>query len=279
MIKNILFGVDGSPGSAIAGDYAMDFARRLGARLEAVHVLDSRVLEYPLIAPQTGVVTWSPAAVNGLQEALRTRGETLLRETAARGEQAGIPIATRLELGHPVQILADIQAGTELIVLGRQGEHARSAPDVPGSTMERFIRRATRPCLVTPRDFHPVDKILVAVDGSDSAGRALHEAAELANALHAPLIILAVAEHDNELPLAQQNALEAHSRVRAHGCAAANLTALGPAAHQVLDKAAETGCYMIVVGSHGHGWIYERLIGSVAAHVVSNSRHPVMLVR
>jgi len=36
---------------------------------------------------------------------------------------------------------------------------------------------------------------------------------------------------------------------------------------------------MIVVGSHGHGWIYERLIGSVAAHVVSNSRHPVMLVR
>ena len=73
MIKNILIGVDGSPGSDVARDFAIDLAARLDARLEAVHVVDSRMLEFPLVAPQAGVIGWNPGAVNGLQQALRTR--------------------------------------------------------------------------------------------------------------------------------------------------------------------------------------------------------------
>lgn len=137
MIKNILIGVDGSPGSAAARDLAIDWARRLDARLEAVHVVDSRMLEFPLVAPQAGVIGWNPGAVNGLQQALRQRGETLLRDTAAVAEQAGVPLTTSLEFGHPAQVLADIQSRTELVVLGRQGEHSKTAPDLTGSTMER----------------------------------------------------------------------------------------------------------------------------------------------
>ena len=279
MIKNILFGVDGSPFGEVAREYAIDLAKRLEARLEAVHVVDSRMLDFPLVAPQTGVIAWNPAAVNGLQQALRARGETLLRETAARGEAAGIPIATALEFGHPAQVFDEIQSRTELFVLGRQGEHSAAAPDLTGSTMERFIRHASRPCLVTPGAFRLIGKILAGVDGSASASRALHEAVELANGLRVPLVILAVAERENDLPLAQKNAVEAHSLARAHECAAAALTAVGPPATRILEQAAETGSDLIVLGSHGHGWIYDRLIGSAAAHVVSSGKAPVMLVR
>ena len=279
MIKNILFGVDGSPCGETARAYAFDLARRLDARLEAVHVVDSRMLEFPLVGPQPGVIGWNPGAVNGLQEALRARGEALLREVSARGEQAGVPVVATLEFGHPAQIFCEIQTRTELVVLGRQGEHSKDAPDITGSTMERFIRRASRPCLVTPAEFRPVAKILAGVDGSASAARALHEAVELANALHLPLVILAVAEREGDLPLAQKNALEAHSLARAHDCAAAAVTAVGAPATRILEKAEETGCNLVVLGSHGHGWIYDRLIGSAAAHVVSRGLLPVMLVR
>lgn len=279
MIKNILFGVDGSPFGDVARDYAIDLAKRLAARLEAVHVVDSRMLDFPLVAPQAGVIAWNPAAVNGLQQALRARGETLLRETAARGDAAGIPIATALEFGHPAQVFDEIQSRTELVVLGRQGEHSAAAPDLTGSTMERFIRHASRPCLVTPGAFRPIGKILAGVDGSASASRALHEAVELANGLHVPLVILAVAERESDLPVAQKNVVEAHSLARAHDCAAAALTAVGPPATRILEQAAETGSDLVVLGSHGHGWIYDRLIGSAAAHVVSSGKAPVMLVR
>lgn len=279
MIKNILFGVDGSSGSNSARDAAFDLALRLDARLEAVHVVDSRMLEFPLVAPQAGVIGWNPGAVSGLQQALRARGETILRETAAAAEKVGVPLVTSLEFGHPAQVLADIQFRTELVVLGRRGEHSKTAPDLTGSTMERFIRRAGRPCLVTPDVYKPIGKILVGVDGSPSAGRALREAIELANALKLPLVILTVAEKESDRPRAQQINLEAHCIARAHDCAAAALVAVGVPAPCVMAQAAETGCDLIVLGSHGHSWIYERLIGSVAAHVVSSGQMPVLLVR
>ena len=279
MIKNILIGVDGSPGSDAARDLAIDLAARLDARLEAVHVVDSRMLEFPLVAPQAGVIGWNPGAVNGLQQALRARGETLLSETAAVAEKAGVPLIATLEFGHPAQVLTDIQCRTELVVLGRQGEHSKTAPDITGSTMERFIRRAERPCLVTPAVFRPIGKILVGVDGSPSAGRALREAIDLANALKIPLVILSVSETESDLPRAQQINIEAHCIARAHDCAAAAVTAVGNPATAVMEKSAETGCDLIVLGSHGHGWIYDRLIGSVAAHVVSGGQIPVLLVR
>ena len=279
MIKNILCGVDGSPYGEIACEYAIELAKRLGARLEAVHIVDSRMLDFSLVTPQPGAITWNPAAVNGLQEALRTRGEELLQKTAARGEAAGVPVATALEFGHPSQVLKEIQARTELVVVGRQGEHSQTAPDLTGSTMERFVRHASRPCLVTPGAFRPIGKILTGVDGSDSAARALHEAIDLANVLHAPLVILAVAEREGDLPLAQKNADEALTIVRAHSCAAAAITAVGSPGIRILEKAVETACDLVVLGSHGHGWIYDRLIGSAAAHVVSRGQMPVMLVR
>ncbi|MDD4117653.1 MAG: universal stress protein, partial [Kiritimatiellae bacterium] len=276
MIKNILFGVDGSAHGDVAREYAIDFALRLKAQIEAVHVVDSRMLDFPILAPQTGLIPWNPGVVNGLQDALRTRGEALLKETAERATAAGIALTTSLEFGHPAQIFGDIQARTELVVLGRQGEHAGA--EFTGSTMERFIRRARRPCLVTPAEFQPVRKILVGTDGSPAAGRALHEAVELANGLEVPLVILAVAERESDLPLAQKNALEAHSLARAHECAAASITAVGAPALCLLDKAAETGCNLIALGSHGHGWMYDRLIGSAAAHVASRAPVPVLLV-
>ena len=278
MIKNILFGADGSAHGHIARDYAMDLALRLDAQLAAVHVVDSRMLDVPLIAPQSGVLAWNPRVFDGLQETLRARGEEILTESRERAKEAGISLTTFLEFGPPAQVLLDIQAKTELLVLGRQGNYTGSSPEFTGSTMGRVIRRASRPCLITPDRFEPVSRIMVSTDGSPTATRALHEAVELANGLRTPLIILAVAERGDELDQAQKNAVEAHSLARAHECAAATLTAVGPPGPLLLEKAAETGCDLIALGSHGHGWIVSRLMGSVAAHVICRATIPVLLV-
>lgn len=280
MIKNILFGSDGSPFGTVAGMYAFDLADRLDARLEAVHVLDSRRLELASVTPPGGCLAWLPPGVTDrLHQVLHENGETILKAIAEEGAKRGIPIRVSLEFGVPPQVFDAIQSRTELVVLGRQGEHARSGGDFTGSTMERYIRRASRCCMVTPGTFTPIQKILVAVDGSVFAARALHEAAELANALSAPLVILSVAEREATLSQVKTTAEEAHSFVRAHNCAAGTLTAIGAPALRILETADATHCDLIVLGAHGHGWIYDRLIGSVAAHVVSHGPAPVLLVR
>ena len=279
MIKNILLAVDGSAFSATAREFAFDLTRRLDARLEAVHVVDSRLLDCPLISPQSGLITWNPGLLSGLHESLRERGKELLEDTLQQAQSAEIPLTTSLEFGHPAQVLAEIQNRTELLVLGQQGENAKNAPDISGSTMERVIRRATRPCLITPAAFRPIRKILVGVDGSPTSAKAVQVAVEMANALGAPLVILSVAGKESDLSAADQYAVEAHTLARAHNCAAASMTSVGAPATCLLKQAANTEADLIVMGSHGHGWVYERLIGSAAAHVVSRSSLPVLLVR
>jgi nucleotide-binding universal stress UspA family protein len=44
----------------------------------------------------------------------------------------------------------------------------------------------------------------------------------------------------------------------------------------ILDK---LGCDLIVMGTHGHSWLRERLFGSVTEEVVRQTRCPVMVVK
>lgn len=281
MIKNILVALDGSPCAEGARRYAVALALKLGAQLEAVHVVDTRLFAPPacFAAGPAGPVAYPASTARDIQQILRRRGEACLAEAASRSEAEGLPISTSLLLGHPAQLLAELQARTELLVIGRQGENSPADSSLTGSTADRLVRRACRPCLVVPPDPPPPDRLLAAVDGSPHSFRAAHVAFELANALSAPLVIFAAAERPADLPDAQACADKAHRLARAHDCAAATLVAEGPAARLVLESARKTACSLIVAGSHGHGWIYDRIIGTTAAHLLANSPLPLLLVR
>jgi nucleotide-binding universal stress UspA family protein len=281
MIKNILFGSDGSPCSAVAAEYAFDLADRLDARLEAVCVVDSRSLELGTVSHPGSGIAWMPTgAGDQLWKSLSDQGRAILAGLAREGEKRGIPLATSLEFGIPSQVFEQVEARTELVILGRQGEHASAAGGpLSGSTMDRYVRRASRCCMVTPGTFTRIQKILVAVDGTVCASHALRVAAELANALRAPLVILSVADREADLPDAARTAENAHSLVRAHDCAAAALTAAGDPALRIQETAEANRCDLIVLGAHGRSWLQDHLLGAVATRVLAHATTPVLLVR
>lgn len=276
MIKNILCGTDGSAYGDTACSYAFDFAVRLDARLEIVYVVDARLLD--MASLPTSPLGWGTCGVASFREALQARGEGVLEKAAARAERAGLPVRTTLEFGNPAQTFADIQGRMEMVVLGRKGEHASSSPGMTGSTMERYIRRADRPCLVTPEKFRATTRVLVAVDGTSSSGRALHEAIELANPMKMPLFILSVAEGRGDGERARQVAEEAHALARAHDCAAASFVAEGSPGGQILAQAEAQEVDLLVLGAHGRGRVYEWILGGTAAHLASRAPMPVLLV-
>jgi nucleotide-binding universal stress UspA family protein len=47
----------------------------------------------------------------------------------------------------------------------------------------------------------------------------------------------------------------------------------------ICSVATEVGASVIVVGSHGHGWLQRVLVGSTSAHVLHNAPCPVLVVR
>ena len=70
-----------------------------------------------------------------------------------------------------------------------------------------------------------------------------------------------------------QTFLEKHT-VR-HRC----MSVVGRTVDEIIFAAKNEHAEMIVMGTHGHGWVGRALIGSVAQRVVTDSEIPVLLVK
>ena len=280
MIKSLMVFTDGSENAAVAGRYGMALATGLRARLIGCHVLDIRTLEGPLMADVSGWLGAQPYSgqVAQFRTLLEHRAEALLAAFQKDCTEAGLDAEITLRTGYPARMILDEEARAELIILGQRGEHAEQSGEMIGSTVERVIRHSIKPCLVTPTTFRPIQKILVAFDGSDVSSKALREAIELALALHLPLVLLTVAE-ENAQERARAIAEEGMQLVRAHECAAAHLVVSGRADQVILTQAEELGCDLIVVGAYGHSRIREMILGSTTQNLVARSHTPVLLVR
>ena len=134
------------------------------------------------------------------------------------------------------------------------------------------------------------EKILVAVDGSEGARKAVTLAAGLGKRTDAELLVLHVREVEvgkfsgaMELP---QEARDLVNGVVAE-LAEAGLVVkgeirgapFGRAAKEIVDEAEGAGCDAIVMGSRGLSDWAAVLVGSVAHKVVSHAHCPVVIAR
>ena len=140
-------------------------------------------------------------------------------------------------------------------------------------------------------------KILLPVDGSECALRAVdhmisHSAwfCDLPEIhllhVHAPIPIGRVQAHVGKETLhayyleeSQASLLEAQQKLDAAGCAHTTHIHVGQPAEVIAKLAAEQGCDLIVMGTHGRGGIAGLVTGSVANRLLHLASCPVLLVK
>jgi nucleotide-binding universal stress UspA family protein len=140
-------------------------------------------------------------------------------------------------------------------------------------------------------------KLLIAVDGSDQALRAVDWCARMARGGVPVQVVLLHVRHlpvqygeisaanvaalDAAQKKLQEQALaEAQSRALGGGLdLRALLRAAGLPAQEIVRVAAEQGVDQIVMGTHGHGAAGSLFLGSVSQRVVKLSPLPVLLVK
>jgi len=281
MIKSILVCTDGSSHGENATRYGIYFARRLKAGLSALHVLDSRMLEGPMMANVAGWIGAEPFSdpLTHFRAIMQEKGDAIMTAFKDTCEKEGITeVNAKVKWGHPAKVILQEEVQAEMTILGQDGEHDEITGEWTGSTVDRVVRHSVKPCLVVPETFAPVEKIMIAYDGSPHASRALHEAIELALELSSPLIICTVVEGgDHNRAMAQADT--AMRLARAHECAAAYLIVEGKAAEVIMEKARELNCGLLVAGAHGHSRIRDMIIGGTATHLLNHSTLPLLLVR
>lgn len=138
--------------------------------------------------------------------------------------------------------------------------------------------------------------VLVAVDLSAASESVIGAALRVANATGWPITVLHCASPDPEFvgheadPESQRARLAEHYRnehravqdlagqLRDAGAEATALLVQGPTVKTTLAQAEKLGAELIIVGSHGHGAVYDVVLGSDSAGIVRKSPVPVLVV-
>lgn len=280
MFARLLVCTDGSAYGEAACDYGLFFARALNARLTALHVLDIRLIEGPLMADVSGMIGAAEyfASMPQFKALMEEKGNTICRTFAGRADAAGVAADCCVDTGHPFHVIMHRAQDCDLLIVGRRGENEPHGRDLIGSVAERVMRRAPKPCLVTPLPFKPVTHVLAATDGSPLATKAAETAAALAAALGVRLTVVSVAEVTDRI-IAQHTADEAAQRARTHLAAVETRVCGGEAAEGILETAAATGADLVVMGAHSHTRVREWFVGCTTLRILADSALPALLVR
>ena len=286
-VFRVLIAIDGSPSAQAA-------------------VATARAFPWPRASRVRGVVVSAFDWVRG-EEIRRTFGQAFER-TAGRARRLLARRWPDVEVvtteGNTVKaILGEARRfRANVVVVGWRG-HGVFRRLLMGSVSRKVVEQARRPVLVVRRPVREVRRIVVGVDGSPGAQKAVdfvallpHDGLQVtvvrvvepivapgARLLVAPvrsIILRELAEANRALVReASREVNAAATRLRRAGWTVRTKVSTGAPLAGLLEVVDRTGADVLVVGARARSGLERALLGSVAAGALNHSRVPVLVVR
>ena len=291
----IVVGVDGSPASKVAVDWAARDAAMRNVALTLVHVANGVVAPWSQAPLPTGFGEWQQQRGRQfIDDAIRVAAEATI-------ETGPVRMKTEMYYSATIPTLVDLSKEAGMVVVGSRGQGAFGSP--LGSVSTGLVHHAHCPVAVIhdwghlplagedplmPRTAQA--PVLVGIDGSPAAELATAIAFDEASrrqvdliALHAwsdagvldfPGMDWSTLKSSEEEVLSERLAgwQERYPDVTVH-----RLLVCDRPARQLVEHSEEA--QLVVVGSHGRGGFAGMLLGSVSAAVVHAARMPVIVAR
>lgn len=281
----ILACLDASQYGASVTDHALWAAQRLDAPLSFLHVLD-RQPELAPVADYSGNIGMDSSAellkeLAGVDERRARlgaeRGRLLIEQARQKASAAGPTRVDGLQRhGSLVETLTEAEEGVRLIVIGKRGEAADFAKGHLGGNLERVVRAVHRPVLVASRAFRPVNRFLIAFDGSPTTRKAVEmvAASPLFRGLECHVVMAGGEGVDarNQLDWAQ-------AILQGAGFAVAAALVDGEPEAVIARQVQDQGIDLLVMGAYGHSRIRQLIVGSTTTTLMRTCPVPVLLLR
>jgi nucleotide-binding universal stress UspA family protein len=288
--QSILVPVDFSEPSQDALAKAEAIAKRFGARLRLVHVVEPPKV-FSEKKPPYGI--WDQYVIDVAREKLTGLAVEKIDDL--------IPVDCDIRMGRPHRRICDaaVAFNSDLIVIATHGRTGLKHLFM-GSTAEKVVQRAPCPVLVIRqgatenRSFAP-KKILVPIDFSAGSRWALHCALDLATRFDADVeavnVIPVYYPIDSyatvDLGLLQAELQQASEKefarllaeLRRREPALRTFVRHGRPATEIVEAAKEIKADLIVISTHGRTGLDHLLLGSTAEEVVRHAGCPVLVAR
>jgi nucleotide-binding universal stress UspA family protein len=227
--------------------------------------------------------------------------KTYLESIAEPLRRQGRDVDTYVALGNPAEQILAFAGTADLVIMGSQG-HGLVERFMLGSVADQVARHATVPTMIVrdrqdPATAVRLARIVVPLDGSPLAERALPAAAMLAADLGVPIHLIRVLEidvvraqvqagihvasaylHSQEAVQrrAEEYLAERAQELRDQHLAVTSEVLLGSPGATLLDAIRHDD--LVVMTSHGRGGLHRWLLGSIADKLVRAAAGPVLLV-
>ena len=281
--KPVVVGVDAS--EAARG------AAKLGALIAKAAATECRLVHAARDVWADLAVVQVPEQVEAFRRSVSDTARAQLERNLADVVPATVLERLIVKTGWPPAVLDDVlrDSGAELLVLGAK-HHSALGRWLGGSTVQNVVRMLRTPLLVTGAPPAAIRRVLTAVDLSYAAAPTLAAARRYAELFRAELRVLHTIEPLPILPEAPpppslqdyEGLLEdelkqkiwplvgdpaVHKLVR-HGSPEVTITA----------EAHAWQADLIVLGSHGKGWVDRMLLGSVTERLLQHLPAPTLIV-
>jgi len=269
--KPILVPLDGSKVAEYALPAAAWYANVTGAPIKFIHVLDGDT---------------KPEARAQAAETFQTYASGL---AAAAGMGA---IECEVLVGSPAEQVLSSSVTASAIVLASHGRGGFRAM-IRGSVADKIVRGSVVPVLIEPGTEAPVAPggtrpLLVALDGSDEAERALAVARELAAKEHLQVVLvrcftipppagIEFAVYPADLATSMENAAKEYLTATAKP-GEKTILMQGDAASALLQTAEELDAGLIVMTTTGKGLTKRLALGSTTDRVIHGTERPVLAI-
>jgi len=279
--KKILVPVDGSHTCLHAEELTAAIAKNFKSKVTVIHVVPRDLLHAELelryrlpSSVRTEITDW-----------LLQTGRKIIWDAEALFKEEGLEVDARVvEYEDPAETVLRVAKNEEygLVVMGNRGETEVEVFSL-GSIAEKVSRHAECPVLIVKQKTK-LAKILVAVDGSESAGKALEYVIQLAKKHKAKVTLLNVQESkifDLKPEIARKIGERILSDVTAKvkGLKLSTQLEFGNPAETIIEVAEKENYDLIVVGSRGLSNVKRFFLGSVSDDVSHHAKCSVWIVR
>jgi nucleotide-binding universal stress UspA family protein len=282
MIRSILIGLDTPEHANVLAEMGIDWARRFGARLAGLAIVDEpgiRAIE-PL-GPVGGTPGVNPVYYVGYENRLaehEQKAAMLLADFAGLCDRAGVAHEEITGLGSPHDVIEREAGARDLMLLPLRSRFGFTAQDdePDDGLLRRVLKDTPRPMVVVPEGPMAVGPATIAFDGSLQAERVLAAFEATGLGRTGPVHVISVAPDP-----AEASRLAEHARhfLGMHRVEAAShpLASGKPTAAAIIEEARRLGAGLLVMGAYGQPVLREFFLGSVTRSILAECPIPMFL--
>jgi nucleotide-binding universal stress UspA family protein len=285
IFKRILVPVDGSHSCLHAKMFASSIAKKFNSKVIVVNVVS-----HDFMHPELKAQYQLPHSIlHKIDEAYLEAGKKIIRNAEEMFREANIPVDARLVTHEdPAEYLLELVKDEkfDLVVIGNRAD-TQSERYSLGSVTEKVARHAECSVLIVKKK-PKVENLLVAVDGSKYADKALEFAAQLAKVYDGKLALVHV-EEDKLIRIGGPQVVDCLGTVgecilkdaatKVQDVAFDKILEYGSPAEIIIKIAKKANVDIVVVGSRGLSSVRRYLLGSVSDDISMHARSSVLIVR